>query len=405
MSLSKDRLFYTYMNVSANIKTGFITISLLLTALLWVNIAVAAPKTDKSDLNSDQVVDLLDLTIFSANYLERNWESVDWCLFYNSTVAKEDFEGKSTKYYLKQFKLLLSFINDYFRCDAGPDPDPDMLTLENDPKHLYRITRATDGSGDYYITDGKVGSVFFYDASLVLKAEIKGLDMPLGIAVDSLGYILVGNDGRDNIEVFNPTNGNQVAIFGEGLVQTPNAITIGPGGEIYVTDSRRHSILVFDADYNHIRSIGSPGEGENELNFPIDTEIIARNDGGTVVYDVFVADQGNHRIQIFDTDGGFLETMLPPAEGCGWFGTCEMSAFPSMRALSTDSLGQLHVLDAFDAKVNILNATTGEFVSSYGGYGEEPGLLKLPRDVIISGTTQSVITSGHSDGIEVLTFP
>jgi DNA-binding beta-propeller fold protein YncE len=280
-----------------------------------------------------------------------------------------------------------------------------MLTLENEPVFPYRIARATDGSGDFYVTDGKVGSVFFYDSGMVLKAEIKGLDTPLGIAVDSLGYILVGNDGRDNIEVYNPANGNLLATFGGGLVQMPNAITIGPGGEIYVTDSRRSSILVFDADYNYLRSIGSPGEGESELNFPMDSQIIARNDGGTTVYDVFVADQGNNRIQIFDTDGNILETMPPPPNNCGWFGPCDAPAFLRLQALSTDPAGQLHVLDTFDAKVHILNANTGELVSSYGGFGEEPGFLRVPKDVLNVGNDQSVVTSGNGNRVEVLTFP
>jgi hypothetical protein len=388
----------------SRLKIGVITISLLLTALLSVNIAVAAPKSEKSDLNSDRIVDILDLTIFSENYLEKNWETVQWCDFYNATVAGEHFDGNSTKYYLKNFKLLLSFINSYFRCDVDPDPDPDMLTLENEPRYLYRIAKSTDGSGDYYITDGKVNSLFFYDFGMVLKAEIKGLAMPLGVAVDSLGYILVGNDGRDNIEVFDSTNGNLVALFGEGLLQMPNAITIGPQGNIYVTDSRKNSVLVFDTDYNYLRSIGASGVGDGELNFPVDTEIIARNDGGTTVYDVFVADQSNHRIQIFDTEGNFLETITSPADSCGYFGECNVPEFIRLQGLSSDSLGRLHVLDAFAASVFIFDSSTIEHLGTYSEYGEGPGTLKLPGDVLISGTDKSIITSGHGSGIEVLTF-
>ncbi len=392
------------MNTFTRITTGLITVSISLTVMLWMPAAEAAPKTNKSDLNQDNVVDLIDLTIFSTNYLERNWETVDWCLFYDSTVAREDFEGKSTTYYLKHFKLLLAFINDNFRCDIDPDPDPDMLTLENEPRYLYRIAKSTDGSGDYYITDGKVNSLFFYDSGMVLKAEIKGLATPLGVAVDSMGYILVGNDGRDNIEVFDSTNGNLVALFGEGLLQMPNAITIGPQGNIYVTDSRINSVLVFDTDYNYLRSIGTPGVGDGELNFPVDTEIIARNDGGTTVYDVFVADQSNHRIQIFDTEGNFLETITSPADSCGYFGACDKPEFIRLQGLSSDSLGRLHVLDAFAAGVFIFNSSTIEHLGTYGEYGEGPGTLKLPGDVLTSGTDQSIITSGHGSGIEVLIF-
>ncbi|MDH3864780.1 MAG: hypothetical protein OEV10_12510, partial [Gammaproteobacteria bacterium] len=42
---------------------------------------------DKSDLNNDGVVNEADLEIFSTNYLGKNWEAVDWCLFYEITLA------------------------------------------------------------------------------------------------------------------------------------------------------------------------------------------------------------------------------------------------------------------------------------------------------------------------------
>ena len=84
---------------------------ILLVVLAWLPFANAAPG-DKSDLNGDSNVDLSDLMIFSTNYLETNWESVDWCLFHESTLAGTKFEGSSTKYYLNHFTELLSFINE-----------------------------------------------------------------------------------------------------------------------------------------------------------------------------------------------------------------------------------------------------------------------------------------------------
>ena len=39
---------------------------------------------------------------------------------------------------------------------------------------------------------------------------------PLTAAGDSQGYLLVGNDGRNNIEVCDPVDGNCLASFGDG---------------------------------------------------------------------------------------------------------------------------------------------------------------------------------------------
>jgi hypothetical protein len=359
---------------------------------------------DKSDLNFDSFVDLDDLILFSEAYLERYWETVDWCLFYESTLAGDDFEGRSTKYYLQHFGQLLSFINDYFYCD-GPEPPSYDILLENAPKNLVRIADGAFFTGDYYITDPIVGSVFIYDADLVLKAEIKALNKPLGVAIDSQGRVLVGNNGRDNVEVYDPATGELLAVFGEGLIKMPTAITVDDLGNIYVTDSMGNNVRVFDPAYGYVRTIGRRGDGEGGLDFPVDTAIIG-------MQEVFVADQKNDRIQVYDLNGNWLRSMTfegTEGQNCNWFtGVCEIPgapAFTRLKALDTDSLGRLHVLDNFAASVLIFDLTDGSFVNTYGEYGTEAGFLRVPMDVLISTTGSALVTAGNSDRIEELPIP
>jgi hypothetical protein len=354
---------------------------------------------DKSDLNKDSSVDLDDLVIFSTHYLEQSWQSVDWCLFHGSTVAGVDFEGQSTNYYLKHFTQLLLFIDDYYDC-GGTEPPPNLLALENTPKYLVRMADGVNLTGDYYITDPIVGSLFIYDTFLVLRAEIKGLNRPLGVAIDSQGHILVGNNGRDNVEVYDPANGELLAVFGEGLLKMPTAITIDDLGNIYVTDSRSHSVQVFDPTYNPIRTIGKRGAGEGELSFPVDAEIIAVSGTGTAgAQEIFVADQGNYRIQVYDLQGNWLRSITYEGE-CGSF-SCTSPPFTRIQALSKDSGGILHVLDNFGASIMTFNPVDGEFLGSYGGYGSDTGLLRVPMDVLISTTDMAIVTAGDGDRIEV----
>jgi hypothetical protein len=63
---------------------------LLLLALGVVPFAEAAP-FDKSDLNNDGAVDTLDLEIFSNEYLAQDWETVDWCDFYELSISNEKY--------------------------------------------------------------------------------------------------------------------------------------------------------------------------------------------------------------------------------------------------------------------------------------------------------------------------
>lgn len=363
----------------------------------------AATTNSKSDLDADGDVDIDDLALFSTIYLETPWENVDWCLFHGATLAGADFNGTSTKYFLRHFGDLLNFINNHFNC-GGEEPPPDNLAVENVPKFLARIADATAFSGDHYITDPRVGSVFVYDELMALTGEIKGLNKPLGVAVDMQGRILVGNDGRDNIEAYDPATGDLVAVFGEGLVQMPTAITVDIAGNIYVVDSRSNQVHVFDPSYFLLRSIGRGGIGDDTLNFPMDAEVIGQ--------EVFVADQEGDRVQVYQLDGTWVRSLTfegTDGVNCSWFtGVCEipgMPPFTRLQALAVDSLNRLHVLDNFAASVIIFDPADGTMINAYGAYGAGAGELRVPMDVQISATDMATVTSGDGSRIEFFTVP
>lgn len=391
------------------VKTGMATVLLMLATLAWAPIAEPAPKPSdtpgKSDLNSDGVVDLLDVELFSANYLQQAVSQVDWCLFYENTIAGLDFDGKSTSYYLKHFKALLAFIYQEFDCEAGPF----LLELENSPVFLLRM--AQSDTGDIYISDPRLGSVFIYSAGLEPQLEIKNLRTPLGLAVDSQGNVLVGSDSGNHVEVYRASDGNLLNVFGADRVRMPNSITIGPDGEIYVTDSKSHTVWVYDANYQFVRSIGVRGIGERGLDFPVDSAVIGFESNGGLVYEVFVADQGNKRVQVFDLAGNWLRSITfdgVDGQNCHWFtGVCEIPGkppFTRLQALDVDALGRLHVLDNFAASVHIFDSADGTYLQSYGEYGIEPGFLRVPMDVLITAPGTAIVTSGNGNAIELFTI-
>jgi hypothetical protein len=367
---------------------------------------------DLSDLNNDGAINTQDLVIFSSMYLELNWELVEWCAFYEATMLEERYNGKITQYYLDRFRLLLGYIFDAFGCDSIPV----FPSVKNQPVSLTRMALNEDILSDYfgyiYISDARLGSVFIYNTSWFLIGEIENLDKPLGIAIDSQGYLLVGNNGRNNIEVYDPDNGDLIATFGEGLVRMPTAITIGSNGDIYVTDSKAHKVWVFESSYVHIRTIGIPGTEDGQLKFPVDTAIVTRDDSGTSVQEIYIADQGNHRIQVFDLNGSFLRTIGPVLALSNWcieygFG-CPADAhgtFNRLQALDVDSLGRLHALDIFEAGVTIIDPFSGAKLGSYGSWGTDIGQLRTPLDVLITNSGEAMVTDNNTSEVEIFAIP
>ena len=62
---------------------------------------------------------------------------------------------------------------------------------------------------------------------------------PRGVAVDNHGFIIVadGNTlGGGAILQVDPSAGAQTIISSDGFFQHPTGLTIGPGGELLVTD-------------------------------------------------------------------------------------------------------------------------------------------------------------------------
>lgn len=85
-----------------------------------------------------------------------------------------------------------------------------------------------------------------------------------------------------------------------GLFRQPTDVTWDPQGNIYISDGYINSrVAKFDKNGDWVKSFGEPGNGPGQLNTP---HSIAADAKGNI----YVADRGNVRIQVFDTEGKLL---------------------------------------------------------------------------------------------------
>jgi len=85
----------------------------------------------------------------------------------------------------------------------------------------------------------------------------------------------------------------------------PMDVAVAPNGDIFVAEGDHGGNAVariskFSADGRFIRSFGRPGSGPGELRIPHGLALDARGR-------LYVADRGNHRVQVFDQDGNHLD--------------------------------------------------------------------------------------------------
>ena len=81
---------------------------------------------------------------------------------------------------------------------------------------------------------------------------------------------------------------------GRGQLKSPSSIAIDMYGFILVTDNTKHSVLVFDKDGSFIHSFGSAGSDHGQFSLP---RQIANSPTG----DIYICDTRNKRIQIYST--------------------------------------------------------------------------------------------------------
>jgi len=120
--------------------------------------------------------------------------------------------------------------------------------------------------------------------------------------------IWVVDDWRQQIFVFSNDGKRLLKTFGEAGVTgsdekhfgRPTGIAWLPDGAFFVTDGYTNArVMKFDKDGNFLTSWGSKGTGPGQFQVPhaIAVDRTRR---------VFVADRGNHRVQIFDQNGKFI---------------------------------------------------------------------------------------------------
>jgi DNA-binding beta-propeller fold protein YncE len=90
-------------------------------------------------------------------------------------------------------------------------------------------------------------------------------------------------------------------------------VGVGRDGSVYVADTGNHRIQVFETSGAFITKFGAFGTGDGQFEFPDSIAV----DAGTG--HVFVADTFNNRIQEFDENGSFITSFGTKGSGDGQF--------------------------------------------------------------------------------------
>ena len=156
---------------------------------------------------------------------------------------------------------------------------------------------------------------------------------------------------------FKPRLFKPVSSFGRegsapGMFNGPSSIAVNDKDEIAVTDSGNHRIEMFLSDGTHLRSFGRKGNQQGQFNYPNGITFYNKN--------IIVSDTNNHRIQIFDDRGHYLRQF-------GEKGKLDHQ-LDCPYGLSIDSDGNIIVADSHNKSIKIFTLD-GQFLRRIGEEG------------------------------------
>jgi tripartite motif-containing protein 71 len=211
----------------------------------------------------------------------------------------------------------------------GSNPFADLtpgITEANRPKPVVAFNGGKDplarplavaaGSGGriYAADTGNNRIIVFNQAGKVIKAFGRQganqgeFNFPSGVAVGKSGRVYVADFKNNRVQIFDQ-NGVYVGEInsdkamgsdGKPLKFSPVTLTVDSNDNVYISDTFRHRVLVFDQSGAFIRSIGSEGSQPGQILYANGLAIDGKNKR------LLVSDSNNARIQAFDLQGKFL---------------------------------------------------------------------------------------------------
>ncbi|MFH2205115.1 MAG: hypothetical protein ABIJ96_18550 [Elusimicrobiota bacterium] len=246
------------------------------------------------------------------------------------------------------------------------------------------------------------------------------------LSIEKAGRLSAAAAGAERLYVIDEKK-NELLIFAQDGRQikvvakageTPyfsgaKGVAVGPGGDVFVADTRGSRIQVFDAEGEFLRTIGTRGAQPGQLSRP---ESVAVGADGRV----YVADSGNHRVEVFTQEGIFLFEFGGKGSELGKLknptrievtlsdhiyvldaGNNRLQQFNPDTSVAreyklhgndfaVDAYGFIYMLDTKRGKVRELGPD-GFIVGNFGVTGQGSGQFKKPQGIMVAPDGEIVV--------------
>jgi DNA-binding beta-propeller fold protein YncE len=174
---------------------------------------------------------------------------------------------------------------------------------------------------------------------------------------------------------------------GEIRLSSPSGVALDQEGNVYVADTGNDRIQVFSSNGTFISQWARPGEvaGNGTLRSP--QGIAVDSSSGNV----YVADTGNDRIRVFSSNGTFISQWTRAGNG----------TLRSPQGIAVDSSsGNVYVTDTGNNRIQVFSSN-GTFISRFGIYGTDNGSFIHPEGVALDQEGNVYVADTGNNRIQV----
>ena len=221
---------------------------------------------------------------------------------------------------------------------------------------------------------------------------IGGLDKPRGVAINKMGEVVVTECGRHCVSVFSSL-GVKLRSFGtrgsgHGQFDIPSGVAVDGEWNILVADCWNHRIQKFTSEGQFLTSVGTKGSRPLQFRSPIDIALNAS------INKVYVLNQGNHHVQVLNSDLTFSCIFGKEGSGKGQF------SYP--RGIACDITGNVYVADTHNHRIQVFTAE-GKFLRMFGRRGQGKGKLYHPSGIAIDTSDLVYVSDNENHRVSVFT--
>jgi uncharacterized protein (TIGR03663 family) len=273
------------------------------------------------------------------------------------------------------------------------------------PDGTFYVADSRNHRIQHFSADGKAINAWgsFVDiATSPAKAVGGTFNEPWGVAVGPDGSVYVSDTWNHRVQKFD-ANGKFIKTWGsfgqsdatnQGLLYGPRGISVDANSHVYLADTGNKRIVVFDSDGNLLTQIGSEGFDVGKFSEPVDVKLDAQGN-------VYVTDTWNQRVQVFSpSPDGKSFTPLRQWPINGW----KSQSLDNKPFIAIAPNGHVFVTDPEGYRV-IEFAADGTFVQLWGAYGTDNASFGLASGIAVDAKGLVWVTDSANNRLMRFTVP